>query len=505
LAIFLLALVPRLWDLGSRPFWTDEVLTVLRAALPFRALVYTSFYAHHTPFYFLLVAPFAHSENPQFWLRLPSAVFGAVSVVLVYSIAARLAGRWAGVVAALILGLSPVAIAYSQEARSYTLVMSLILTALYGLIGLILAEDRLGLSWRAALAPRAAWLQFTMATTAAVCVLADSLPWLLVADIIAILMFWRAGSRTVERTGIAKNFIAANAVVLIAAIPVYAMMMMLKFGQPSAFKSFATAPRTTFQMIRFDVESIYLMRVSDFVSFHLMAVPTPWVVVGVIGAGLVSASAAGVWRLRRTPVLQVALLLAFLGLPLFLGLVLTWRPRLLLLPRYIFWSSAPFAVLAGIGAGAALERCRRSVRLLTVAGGAVLLAVNLLPLYRVETKPRWDIAARILAAEWKPGDNIYLFEDAAGYAMQYYAPKDQQPVYKVDWATSLHDVVQAHEHGHRVWAIYGDAAQTCCWQSMNDFRASLAPLGTPEATQRVDDRITIWRFDPAVTNKSAGR
>ncbi|MEO0831587.1 MAG: hypothetical protein AAFY03_14150, partial [Pseudomonadota bacterium] len=45
--------------------------------------------------------------------------FGAAAVMLVYLIAARIAGRLAGVLAALVLGFSPMALAFAQEARSY--------------------------------------------------------------------------------------------------------------------------------------------------------------------------------------------------------------------------------------------------------------------------------------------------------------------------------------------------------------------------------------------------
>src|SRR5271163_256181 len=95
--VFVLALLPRLIDLGTRPFWLDEVFTLQRASLPPWALVQDSFLNHHMPSFFLLLSPLTALGAPQFWLRFPSAVFGALSVMLVFLITRRIAGRRAGV------------------------------------------------------------------------------------------------------------------------------------------------------------------------------------------------------------------------------------------------------------------------------------------------------------------------------------------------------------------------------------------------------------------------
>ncbi len=105
--VALLALLPRLIDLGTRPFWLDEVFTFQRASLAPAALVQDSFINHHMPSFFLLLSPLVALGHPEFWLRLPSAIFGALAVMLVFMIATRVAGRKAGIVAALVIGLSP--------------------------------------------------------------------------------------------------------------------------------------------------------------------------------------------------------------------------------------------------------------------------------------------------------------------------------------------------------------------------------------------------------------
>ncbi len=157
LLVFVAALVPRLIDLGRRPFWLDEVFTLQRASLPPAALVHDSLVNHHMPSFFLMLSPLIRLGDPQLWLRLPPAVFGALAVMLVYLIGSRVAGRMAGVLAALVLGLSPSALAFSQEARSYTMEMCLILVALWGLVGLAANPARAARPWREAHGARGAW------------------------------------------------------------------------------------------------------------------------------------------------------------------------------------------------------------------------------------------------------------------------------------------------------------------------------------------------------------
>ena len=69
--VALLALIPRLIDLDTRPFWLDEVFTFQRASLAPAALVQDSFINHHMPSFFLMLSPLVGLGNPQFWLRFP--------------------------------------------------------------------------------------------------------------------------------------------------------------------------------------------------------------------------------------------------------------------------------------------------------------------------------------------------------------------------------------------------------------------------------------------------
>ncbi len=490
LAVFILALVPRLIDLGTRPFWLDEVFTLQRASLGFWALVQDSFTNHHMPSFFLMLSPLVGLGDPQFWLRFPSALFGALSVMMVFMIARRVAGRTAGSIAALILGLSPAALAFSQEARSYTLEMFLILVALYGV-------TRLALDIPAASRPlrkgglHAGWISFALASAAALDVLGDGLPWIIIANIIcaALLAF------SPNRKQFAKNLGLADLFIAIACAPFY-YLMTLHQGQ-GYVASLMWIPPLNFDRLWYNIGSVYFMRIADSVTFHFMHVPTPALLTWAIDGGLVLAVMAAGWVLRRRPALLVVLGISFVLLPLLFTVISIWRP--ILLPRYILWSAAPFAILAGIGASALLDYCAPRLRVSLVAAAALLLLTNMAPYYQAETKPRWDIAAKLLAQDVQPGDVVYLYDTGALPILRTYLPAGTQAVVLNDSAGDLNHALQAEAEGKRVWAVYGHAGQSGEPKAMASFYAKNRALGTPAAVQMAGSRIVITLYDPSLT------
>ncbi len=485
--IFALALIPRVIDLGTRPFWLDEVFSLQRASLALADLVQDSFLNHHMPTFFLILAPLASLGHPQFWLRLPSACFGALAVMLVFMITRRIAGRLAGVIAALVLGLSPTALAFSQEARSYTLEMSLILIALYGVV-------RLALDLPAAAAPlksRAAatgWLAYTLGSAAALDVLGDGMPWLITANIIALILA-RLSPR--PRRMLA-NLLIADGVIAVLTAPFY--IAMLFFQDKGFVDSVMWIPSLTLPRFWYDIGSVYLMRIPDAVTFKFMSVATPPLLIAFIEAALVVAVLVAGVRLRRRPALFATLTVSLLFLPLLFTVISIWRP--ILLPRYILWSAAPFAILAGIGASALLSGFRPRLRLSIVGAGAALLLVNMAPYYHVETKPRWDIAARMLATDVRPGDTVLLYDEGALPILKLYLPAGAQPVVL---NSAVGSVAQAHaalDQGRRVWAVFGHAGQNGGSQQWFKFYDKNKELGTPRQIQVAGNRIYIVLYDP---------
>ena len=122
--ICLLAFALRVHGLGELSLWYDEGWSVHLARLtPWQALPQIAGSGHtHPPLYYLLLGVWQALAGPrEFSMRFPSLAFGILTVALGYRLGRELFGQDAGLAAALLLALAPSHIAYSQEARSYTL------------------------------------------------------------------------------------------------------------------------------------------------------------------------------------------------------------------------------------------------------------------------------------------------------------------------------------------------------------------------------------------------
>ena len=327
-----------------------------------------------------------------------------------------------------------------------------------------------------------------MGTTAALDVLADGLPWLITANIIAAVL--TAMGR--GRGGFMRNMLKADLIILVLAAPLY---LALEIYQEKAFvQTLAWIPPLDATRLWYSVGSVYLMHLADSVTFHVIDRPGA-ILVWVIDAALAIAVITAVRRLRHRPAMLTVLSISILFLPLLLTAISIWQP--ILLPRYILWSAAPFAILAGIGTAALLEGLNRRTQILaTIAIAAVLLA-NMLPYYQAETKPRWDIAAQMLAQEVQPGDVVYLHDFYAGKLLQIYLPADKQALVLNDNNGDLNRAAQALSQGKRVWAVYGLAGQGSGITEDQDYHDNQKLLGTPKSVQQAGNRIFIALYAPA--------
>jgi mannosyltransferase len=125
---FLVALgaAMRFASLGEQSFHHDEVITAAR-------VIPTSF-AHmlkevkksesNPPLYYVLAWGWAKAFGTgEFGLRSLSALFGLATVPIAYCIGAELSSRRAGLIAAAMVAVNPMLIWYSQEARSYAVLV----------------------------------------------------------------------------------------------------------------------------------------------------------------------------------------------------------------------------------------------------------------------------------------------------------------------------------------------------------------------------------------------
>src|SRR6202165_1279265 len=185
LVLAALALVLRPECPSDKPLWYDEIVTLNRANLPLAELVIDALKQKHYPTYFLLLGPFAFAGIDGWMLRFPSAVFGAVCVLLVSRLAAEMRGPRTGLGAGLLMGLSPFEVQVGQEARPFTLTPRLVVgggwvvVAIGGLVRIASRPEAAALPVGRPEARRGAWAAYTLGTIGALFVHNIAIPWLL--------------------------------------------------------------------------------------------------------------------------------------------------------------------------------------------------------------------------------------------------------------------------------------------------------------------------------------
>jgi 4-amino-4-deoxy-L-arabinose transferase-like glycosyltransferase len=126
LAIGFAALI-RIAHLGTKNVWSDEAFSIVVAKLPWADFghVITTGEANMS-FYYFLLRPCVRFGDDASYIRLLSVLAGVAVIPVVYLIGRDVLSRRAGIFAALLLSVNVFHIRYSQEARSYSLVVLLV-------------------------------------------------------------------------------------------------------------------------------------------------------------------------------------------------------------------------------------------------------------------------------------------------------------------------------------------------------------------------------------------
>ena len=137
------AMAIRLAWLESTSLWWDEFVTLGRAKLGlfeiWQSLSYqgpsdSSLDSSPPLLHFILHAVLAAGGASETWVKLPSVIFGALTVLALYPLGTRLFGGRAGLYASALLGFSIYHLHYSREARPYSLYLLLAASSLWLLL-----------------------------------------------------------------------------------------------------------------------------------------------------------------------------------------------------------------------------------------------------------------------------------------------------------------------------------------------------------------------------------
>src|SRR5271157_1305436 len=128
----------RLVALGRKSFWLDEIASVWIARLPSHDFWSMLWYSEgNMALYYGLLRPWLHLGVGEATVRTLSALIGIASIPVMYALANRLFGQSPARLTRLFFALNACAIAVSQEARGYSLLVLGVVASTYVFVRLV--------------------------------------------------------------------------------------------------------------------------------------------------------------------------------------------------------------------------------------------------------------------------------------------------------------------------------------------------------------------------------
>jgi mannosyltransferase len=402
----------RLYQLGAESLWWDEAASWGFSQLPVHEL-WSSVpqYELNPPFYYTLLRIWSFvAGNSEFALRLPSAIFGAMTIPVVYLIGRtalrdRREATWAGLSAALIFALHPVQIQFAQNARAYTLLTfacSLVILALVSWLRNPRALECL--FQRRAHSDDRRWPYAVMfALGCALALWSHNTAVLLLGSLVGIsivLILVRSSDRSLAL----RNIVGLGA---------FALLLWL----PGAFWLIKGLNRvqTDFWITRPSIHDF--MDVCDYLFGSAgLAQPALNQVFAVAVFG--SVAAAGAWRLISRGDWPVAVLLCLgAAFPILVSLGASFLITPIFISRPLIWTQIPAAVLVGIAIlwlpDTGWWRSAGAVAVLAC------LVAGLTAAYPSRQEP-WREIVDMIARDSRPDDLIVVWPSFTHLPMRYY-------------------------------------------------------------------------------------
>jgi uncharacterized membrane protein len=400
--VLAVSIVLRFYHLGEAPLWIDETFGVRFAEVPFSRL-WTETLDIHPPLYYSLQRiwlPFGRSEVA---VRSLSALLGVMGVFLTYKLGCAASGRSTGLLAALLLAVSPTHIFFSQTARPYVALITAATLSVWGVLRLIRSAPA---SPRSAGGATAYLLAYVVGTTAAL-YLHNTAALLPVLINMVVLPWWGLYLRSDRR------FLAGWLLANLAVLGLWSWWLPVLASQTTkelqgfwlarpAWKDAIEMTATVNGQTYLGVENNPLQWASLFV--------VPLVVLALLGA----LKAPDRWR--------AALLVAVsAGVPV-LTYILSFRTPIFL-HRTLLWSIPSFLTLVSIGIGA-LGSFRWKPGGVIAAVAILGTLISALPSYygRPVEEP-WDNLVRLVQQSAKPGSLVLFCTADLEIPFSYYAER----------------------------------------------------------------------------------
>lgn len=419
-AITLVGASLRIFHLGSESIYFDEAASWRFAHVPYKELWGSGLrYEVEPPLYYSLQRMWLVFGESEAALRSISALFGTLTIPIVYLIGRLVSGRSVGLIAAALTATSGIHLWYSQEARVYALLIAFALVAAWGVLLFLKSWSDSG-AWRNPAPPRKGarassdqqgrWLglgAYAVGTTIAL--YGHNSAFLLPAAANLAALYW-----WVTCTGRARRFAiewgAANLIPFVLWLWWLPLIVAqaLEGGAGDFTLSWLTQPSVG-QAVRWFA---FIYKQNYITLYEPWSKLAPIPIFGVIGCFVL-------WRESKH--LALVMLTFAIGVPIFayvIGFVVRpiWHYRIVLWPQI----GIGFVLIA-IGL-AAIRHARFRYIVLTIV--FVVQGMNIWGYYTTKEKPPWRLVAEDLAGSLRPGDAVVLIPlNEAHWPFAYYAEK----------------------------------------------------------------------------------
>jgi hypothetical protein len=463
--ILLVAAALRLWALDVPALWWDEGNNAYFALQSPARLLEMSRLTHDTdpPAHRLVLGLWLHLAGASAYnLRLLSALLGVATVALIFAWGQWVAGARVGLLAALLMALSPMAVYYSREAKGYPFV------AFFGLLALYLWARHLHDQEHA---PPLLWAAYVLCSALSVGAHYYAV-FLIVAQGVwlASLALFAGPERPLAWRRMRRWFLAQVAVAALLSPWVW-----LTWSTAASGARGVAAPGT-------GPLGVWAYLKEVFLGLSAGPIERDWAAFLAMGV----LAAAALWRLAHGRCQRIGLLGSIVFVPMVLSFFVQARFAFFS-ARFLLYDSGPLFILAAHG----LLRLRR----VGVALGALLAlawAVAFPSAYTLFKGPEEDLRplAQTLRERAEPGDGVlvgYIWQEGI---LRMYAP--EAPVsYHLDWLSAetrddeLRQLLTDHP---RLWLVtYGAPLQhehgnpTGWWLEQHAIRALVSENGPERA------------------------
>jgi mannosyltransferase len=417
LFLFCLALCFNLYRLGAPSIWFDEAFSVELARQPLPLLWHIVFgpepnmelyylFLH----FWLALTGFLGLLPTEAVVRFPSAIFAALSTVVVYLLGRRYINPLAGILAASLYLLNDLQLIYAQQTRAYSLQLLLTCLAWYALLNALVMIPRAH--------TRRWWLCYILATVLAIYTHLFSLFIVLaqLAAVSAILLLpnpWRAPAR--------QQFLSLALSLLATFILIVPMLLVARAGAKTGWLPIPHLSdlRTLFLTISGD-KRIYLFAIALFSLFAVLIttlgyflqqsrLKSPHTTSIAKSAKSISLAPVPRYLLPSASLIPVVLaLLCWFAIPLVVSFVVSQGTLRLFSSRYLVTIVPPLILLIACGVALFPWRLLR----IAISLGLLALALYAVPFYYHNAQVEDWNATHWHQQRYQSGDGLVCYDNS---------------------------------------------------------------------------------------------